>query len=74
MDPAADLNITLSRIGLSEHATNQQTRKAAQTLKPNTSFEIPEVVLVKDVIFAMQGIEGKYVRFDKVWIDHNFFC
>ncbi|EKX50339.1 hypothetical protein GUITHDRAFT_42199, partial [Guillardia theta CCMP2712] len=27
--------------------------------------EIPEVVLVKDVIFAMQGIEGKYVRFDK---------
>jgi len=71
VDPAADLNITLSRIGLSNQQTHQQTRRTGQSLHPNTSFELPEVVLVKDVIYAMQGIEGKYVRFDKQLDGYN---
>lgn len=30
----------------------------------NTSAEIPEVELVKDVVYAFQGIEGKWIKFD----------
>lgn len=30
----------------------------------NTSFEIPEVELVKDLVFIFQGIEGKWIKFD----------
>lgn len=30
----------------------------------NTSLEIPELELVKDVMYAFQGIEGKWIKFD----------
>ncbi|KAL3847372.1 hypothetical protein ACJMK2_018287 [Sinanodonta woodiana] len=30
----------------------------------NTSFEIPESELLKDLVYAFQGIEGKWIRFD----------
>ena len=29
------------------------------------AFEVPEVALLRDVVFAMQGIDGKYLKFDK---------
>jgi hypothetical protein len=30
----------------------------------NTSFEVTEAALVRDVIYAIQGIDGKYLKFD----------
>ncbi|KAL4219924.1 Gamma-tubulin complex component 3 [Mactra antiquata] len=30
----------------------------------NTSFEIPERELVRDLVFILQGIEGKWIKFD----------
>ncbi|XP_053403084.1 gamma-tubulin complex component 3-like [Mercenaria mercenaria] len=30
----------------------------------NTSFEIPESELVKDLVYVFQGIEGKWIKFD----------
>lgn len=28
------------------------------------TFEISEELLVRDIIFALQGIEGKYIKYD----------
>ncbi|KAH3813588.1 hypothetical protein DPMN_142049 [Dreissena polymorpha] len=42
-------------------------RSSRQTIKvqsDNTSFEIPETELVRDLVYVFQGIEGKWVRFD----------
>ena len=30
-----------------------------------TDHDVPESVLVRDVVFAMQGIDGQYIKFDK---------
>ena len=37
----------------------------------NGSFEIPEGHLLRDVVYAMQGIDGKYIKFDKA---QDAFC
>jgi gamma-tubulin complex component 3 len=29
------------------------------------SFEVPESVLLRDVVYAMQGIDGTYIKYDK---------
>ena len=28
--------------------------------------DVPDVILLKEVIFAFQGIEGKYIKYDAV--------
>nr|CCA14880.1 gammatubulin complex component putative [Albugo laibachii Nc14] len=33
-------------------------------LKKATSFEVPEEVLLRDVLYALQGIDSRYVKFD----------
>ena len=35
------------------------------TVQTATS-DVSEVFLVRDVVYAMQGIDGRYIRFDKV--------
>ena len=30
------------------------------------SFELPESVLVRELVYAFQGIEGTYIKFDKL--------
>ncbi|PVD18317.1 hypothetical protein C0Q70_20866 [Pomacea canaliculata] len=42
----------------------QQQLKALSHRGENTSCEIPEWELLKDVIYAFQGIDGKWIKFD----------
>ncbi|XP_050408701.1 gamma-tubulin complex component 3 homolog [Patella vulgata] len=40
------------------------TKTPASRDKENTSFEIPENELLKDLMFAFQGIEGQWIKFN----------
>ncbi|XP_052801228.1 gamma-tubulin complex component 3 homolog isoform X1 [Mya arenaria] len=39
-------------------------RSTVKAQGENTSFEIPETELVRDLVYVFQGIEGKWVHFD----------
>ncbi|XP_076435742.1 gamma-tubulin complex component 3 homolog [Babylonia areolata] len=50
-----------------EHQTSlvlRNSRTVTSHRGDNTSSEIPEAELVKDVIYAFQGIEGKWIKLD----------
>lgn len=52
---------TRSRPPLTPKANNSHNKVA---LKKTTSFEVPEEVLLRDVLYALQGIDSRYVKFD----------
>lgn len=35
-----------------------------QLVAENTSFEVPELRLLRDVIYALQGVDGRYIKYD----------
>lgn len=59
----------ISTLHLSDATGFHSTRSAAPPSarnwrKENTSCEIPESLIIRDVIFAFQGIEGKFIKYD----------
>lgn len=58
-----------SRLGseLARRSRDAQLRRdeLRRAVEENLSFEVPEAALLRDVIFALQGIDGRYVRFDE---------
>lgn len=55
-DPIPGLHESMREVSISA--------KVAGAARVRTDMDVPESALVRDVVFAMQGIDGKYVRFD----------
>lgn len=36
-----------------------------QTIQANTSYEVPEAVLLKDIIYTFQGIDGHFIKYNQ---------
>ena len=44
---------------------NDKTSMLRYKIDENTSFSMSQQLLLRDVIFTFQGIDGKYIRFSK---------
>ncbi|KAK3602163.1 hypothetical protein CHS0354_029168 [Potamilus streckersoni] len=55
--PGNEMSVIPNRLGTAKMTIAVHQRE-------NTSFEIPESELLKDMVYAFQGIEGKWIRFD----------
>ncbi|KAK2168865.1 hypothetical protein NP493_1211g00044 [Ridgeia piscesae] len=42
---------------------NLSARSASRSAE-NTSYEVPETILLREILYAFQGIDGKYIKYD----------
>jgi gamma-tubulin complex component 3 len=42
-----------------------QTLTNNSLVKQNTTFEVPEEVLLRDIVFTFQGVNGKFIKFNE---------
>ena len=48
------------------HASSAASKRfSAYRESVNTAFEVSEAVLLRDMMFVLQGIDGKYIRYSK---------
>ena len=58
------LSPSVPRVEISPERPTSVATVDMQCLSLSASNEIPESELLKDVIYAFQGIEGKWIKFD----------
>lgn len=58
-----------SRLGseLARRSAEAAARRAflRRTVEENLTYEVPEEALLRDIIYTLQGIDGRFVRFDE---------
>ena len=62
-DLASDLEQSLAQLGVPAGAQSKAGWRDHEAVR--TDNQVPEAVLVRDVVFAMQGIDGQFLKFDK---------
>lgn len=62
-DLATDFEQTLAQLSTGPPAAGSASWRDYQAVR--TDHQVPEAVLVRDVVFAMQGIDGQFIKFDK---------